>query len=41
VESLLDLNWILDSRRDDTPPGGAFIFELWRAQSGACFVCVY
>jgi 4-phytase/acid phosphatase len=26
----LNLTWIADGRRDDTPPGGALIFELWR-----------
>jgi 4-phytase/acid phosphatase len=24
----LNLNWIIDGRRDDTPPGGALVFEL-------------
>lgn len=31
VAGLLNLNWIADGRRDDTPPGGALIFELWRS----------
>jgi 4-phytase/acid phosphatase len=26
----LNLTWIIDGRRDDTPPGGALIFELWK-----------
>ena len=26
----LDLNWLIDGRRDDTPPGGALVFELWK-----------
>jgi 4-phytase/acid phosphatase len=26
----LNINWILDGRRDDTPPGGALVFELWK-----------
>ena len=30
VAGLLNLTWIADGRRDDTPPGGALIFELWR-----------
>jgi 4-phytase/acid phosphatase len=30
VSGLLNLNWIADGRRDDTPPGSAFIFELWK-----------
>lgn len=29
----LSLNWLADGRRDDTPPGGALVFELW--QTGA------
>jgi 4-phytase/acid phosphatase len=24
---------MIDGRRDDTPPGGALIFELWRSRS--------
>jgi 4-phytase / acid phosphatase len=28
IAGMLNLNWMLDSRRDDTPPGGALIFEL-------------
>jgi 4-phytase/acid phosphatase len=30
IAGLLDLTWIVDGRRDDTPPGGVLIFELWR-----------
>jgi 4-phytase / acid phosphatase len=41
VAGMLDLNWILDGRRDDTPPGGALIFELWQAPSGTYSVLVY
>ena len=26
----LNLNWLVDGRRDDTPPGGALVFELWK-----------
>ncbi len=33
VAGLLNLNWIADGRRDDTPPGGALIFELWRSRT--------
>jgi 4-phytase/acid phosphatase len=35
VAGALDLKWIIDGRRDDTPPGGALVFELWRSASGA------
>ncbi len=41
VAGALDLDWITDGRRDDTPPGGALIFELWRAPTGAYSVRVY
>jgi 4-phytase/acid phosphatase len=27
----LGINWLIDGRRDDTPPGGALIFELWKS----------
>jgi 4-phytase/acid phosphatase len=30
IGGLLNLTWIIDGRRDDTPPGGALIFELWK-----------
>lgn len=30
VAGLLRLTWIIDGRRDDTPPGGSLVFELWR-----------
>src|SRR5208337_864299 len=29
ISGLLNINWIADGRRDDTPPGGALVFELW------------
>jgi 4-phytase / acid phosphatase len=29
IAGTLNLNWLIDGRRDDTPPGGALIFELW------------
>ena len=32
IAGLLDLHWIVDGRRDDTPPGGALSFELWQSQ---------
>ena len=34
IAGLLDLHWIADGRRDDTPPGGALVFELWRPAAG-------
>jgi 4-phytase/acid phosphatase len=35
VAGALGLTWIIDGRRDDTPPGGALVFELWRSAAGA------
>jgi 4-phytase / acid phosphatase len=34
VAGSLGLDWIIDGRRNDTPPGGALVFELWRATPG-------
>jgi 4-phytase/acid phosphatase len=35
----LGLSWLVDGRRDDTPPGGALVFELWKkARSNDFFV---
>jgi 4-phytase/acid phosphatase len=31
VAGALGVNWIVDGRVDDTPPGGALLFELWRS----------
>jgi 4-phytase/acid phosphatase len=33
IAGLLNLTWIVDGRRDDTPPGATLIFELWRTRS--------
>ncbi len=41
VAGALDLNWITDGRRDDTPPGGALIFELWRGQGSTYSLRIY
>ena len=35
ISGALDLSWLIDGRRDDTPPGGALIFELWQNQSSS------
>ncbi len=37
IAGLLNLTWIADGRRDDTPPGGALIFELWRDRKSGQF----
>jgi 4-phytase/acid phosphatase len=34
IAGALNLSWLIDGRRDDTPPGGALVFELWK-KSGA------
>ena len=34
IAGALHLTWIADGRRDDTPPGSALIFELWKQPSG-------
>lgn len=42
IAGLLNLTWIADGRRDDTPPGAALIFELWkRSTTKEYFVRVY
>lgn len=35
ISGALNLSWLIDGRRDDTPPGGALIFELWQDQSSS------
>ncbi|MGA9063471.1 MAG: histidine-type phosphatase [Terracidiphilus sp.] len=37
VAGALGLDWIIDGRRDDTPPGGALVFELWRARDSGAY----
>ncbi len=42
VAAMLNLSWIIDGRRDDTPPGGALVFALWqRAEDSSYIVRVY
>ncbi len=33
ISGALDLSWLIDGRRDDTPPGGALVFEVWKSRS--------
>lgn len=33
VAGLLSLDWIIDGRVNDTPPGGALLFEIWRSRT--------
>jgi 4-phytase/acid phosphatase len=35
IAGMLNINWLVDSRRDDTPPGGALIFELWQSANAS------
>jgi 4-phytase/acid phosphatase len=35
IGGALNLSWLIDGRRDDTPPGGALVFELWRKKEKA------
>lgn len=37
IGGLLSLTWIADGRRDDTPPGGALVFELWKDRNSGEF----
>lgn len=42
VAALLHLTWTADGRHDDTLPGSALVFELWRSRaSGDYFVRVF
>ena len=34
IGGALGLDWLVDGRRDDTPPGGALVLELWQANGG-------
>ncbi|MGC2636113.1 MAG: histidine-type phosphatase [Acidobacteriaceae bacterium] len=39
ISGTLGLSWLIDGRRDDTPPGGALVLELWKSRSsGEYFV---
>ncbi len=40
VAGALGIDWIEDGRVDDSPPGGALIFELWRSATAGPFVRV-
>lgn len=39
---MLGISWLLDGYvRDDTPPGGALVFELWQQGEGEMTVNTY
>ncbi|MEI9968633.1 MAG: histidine-type phosphatase [Terracidiphilus sp.] len=40
VAGALGIDWIEDGRVDDSPPGGALIFELWHSATTGTFVRV-
>ena len=41
IAGALGIDWIADGRANDTPPGGALVFELWRSpRAGFSFVRV-
>lgn len=37
IAGSLQLDWIADGRRDDTPPGSALVFELWKDRKTGTF----
>ncbi len=37
ISGALNLSWLVDGRRDDTPPGGALVLELWKRRGTAAF----
>lgn len=37
IAGMLGLNWILDGRHDDTLPGSALAFELWRSRDSPAY----
>jgi 4-phytase/acid phosphatase len=41
MAGMLNMNWVIDGRRDDTPPGGALVFELWQDGDAAYQVRTY
>jgi 4-phytase/acid phosphatase len=42
ISGALHLNWLIDGRMDDTPPGGALVLEMWKERgSTAYFVRTY
>jgi 4-phytase / acid phosphatase len=39
---MLGISWMLNGyQRDDTPPGGALVLELWQQPGGEFAVCTY
>jgi len=38
IGGALGLSWLIDGRRDDTPPGGALVFELWKKHGSQVYL---
>jgi len=38
ISGALGLSWVIDGRRDDTPPGGELVFELWKRHHTGEFI---
>jgi 4-phytase / acid phosphatase len=41
IAGALNLSWLVDGRLNDTPPGGALVFELWKGTAGTYSVRVF
>jgi 4-phytase/acid phosphatase len=37
ISGALHLSWLIDGRMDDTPPGGALVFEMWKQHGSASY----
>jgi len=37
ISGALGLTWLIDGRLDDTPPGGAIVFELWKQDGSPAY----
>src|ERR1700679_1173511 len=35
ISRTVGLSWLIDGRRDDTPPGSALVFELWQNRAAS------
>jgi 4-phytase / acid phosphatase len=42
IAGMVGISWLIDGyQRDDTPPGGALVFELWQQPGGDMAVSTY
>lgn len=37
ISGALHLSWLIDGRVNDTPPGGALVFEMWKARESSSY----